>query len=1029
MVIENLNFFDKFGKNLNLDWNSDTSIWEGIIFFPEISAYLYDNENIFILEEDGSDYKFPTLNDNQSLLFEWKDNKIEEFFLYDVEKDYELNNLFINKQTSVTVSHSDIMGTMSGQINLRVPLQINIAFQPIEEIKYERTLCIYMIDSSVNPVTKTKVAEIQFYGEGVEEDERFSVWARNFGIRFNREDANILKDYDIKEATPDWTKVNEARKSLLVNKEHVFPYIGTYKGLSNFVNLLGYRDVLHIKEYWENTNIRSAYYKKQFLVDLTDFLDDGKIDEMHILDRNKNIKHGKQFKKTELLALVYEFTRATDLYDDDGIPEVEETTEFTVNEMFYKLNRLKEKVEAEFLPINVKIKDIIGEFVYFQKITVKFWKDDVKIFDFDLNEESELQSFPDENVDFTIRSLNPLLRKEYKNKTDFGTFILNDTNVSNPFEHSQKYPGPHFNDMIKFIKDFYYEIKQQRYPNLGARLEWEDGDDPERIIGAPCVFNIHNDGFTLQTFKGVTFEDLASMGSYDPYYTLENINFRNFYEITWRIQKEGPNPYFFEYRGPIKYFYQLPHFLPYHGKYRVTAELHDFYGNTNVYSKLITVQSDQVPHITAITRLEDKFNYSIGNLENIQLKDFGTSPNYYPRINVLDNESAIADINLDKNIMEYAWYYKNRYGMGQNMYDVEIYDVDSNKYIPYTDPYQNHPKKLYWGLGEDAEPVKLKDFKDMTIKSLFHVRLADLIYTDDFNAGFYMKEPKPGQTIQISLFSPYVIPNFSSIEELVTILNESEHPGIKLFNYEIINGRKSDNQYIIHAQAEYLSKEMYHILLSDGIGSPSPGSQSITTSSPSGGIANIDKYTFFLPREIYSDRLIDYLKSISPVFDDETLFLVAKTSDIINGTVQDPRFWVDKEYWKFENDKQFGYLPSIMDVNSFNINDIKVFDQSFNIPENNTVFFTCNNIDGKLEYIWTLIDVSRNEEVIKVRSVPFFIWKFKDLGTYTLHLEVMDNKGNVYVNQINRMITVLDKDAYIKNVEKRLGRRKLDLLN
>jgi len=655
MIVQNLNFFDKFGKNMNLDWNTDREIWEGTIYFPELSTFIYDNENIFILEEDGGDYKFPVINPGTSLKFEWIDNEIEnELILYEVEKDYDLNNFFINKKESIEVSYDDLIPVSGGSsIDIRLPLQINVAFNPIDEVRYERILCMFSVDQGTGE--KIKIAELKFYGEGVTEDERFGVWAKNFGIKFNREDANILKDYDIKEAYPDWTQLNFARKNLLVNKDQVYPYIGTYKGLNNFVNLLGYKDVLGIKEYWTNINKKSPYYDKQFMVDITDYLDDGKIDEMNILDKNYKIKHGKQFRKTECLALVYQFTKATDNYDDDGIPEVVETTEFTVDEIFYKLNKLGDKAKNEFLPVNVKIKDIIGEFIYFQKITIKFWPDDTKIFDYDLNEHSELKVYPDKNVDFKIRSLAPLLRRKHPNGGSFGTVIFND-GVQNPFEQGQHYSPSDIPKIVDYIKEFYDETKNTQFPDIGKRLLWEDGDDPEMIIGAACVFNIYNEKFTFETFKGVTFEDLESMGSYDPYYTLENIDFKNFYEITWRITKDAPNPYSFEYRGKIKDLWQLPHFLPYHGTYRLTVELHDFYGNSNAYSKFVTVQSDQVAHIVAVTRLEDKFNYRLDNLNNIQLKDFGTSPNYFPRVTVLDNENAISEIDINKQLLEFTWF-------------------------------------------------------------------------------------------------------------------------------------------------------------------------------------------------------------------------------------------------------------------------------------------------------------------------------------------------------------------------------------
>ena len=303
------------------------------------------------------------------------------------------------------------------------------------------------------------------------------------------------------------------------------------------------------------------------------------------------------------------------------------------------------------------------------------------------------------------------------------------------------------------------------------------------------------------------------------------------------------------------------------------------------------------------------------------------------------------------------------------------------------------------------------------------MRFRDLIYTDDFNAGFYLQNPKQGQTIKISLFSSYKIPQFSSLKELAQILNDSEHPGIKLFNYEVIKGRKSDKQFIIHAQAEYLSKEMYHMLFPGAGASPSP------TSSPgSSGSAGSDEYTFFHPRNVYSKRLVDHFKSISPVFDEETLFLFSKTSDLLTGAAQDPSFWVDKKYWIFNNDIQRGYLPTLIDQNSFNINDIKLFEGTINVPENATVFLAVNNLDGKSEFIWTLYNSATGEEIIRTRSVPFFAWKFKDLGTYTIKVDVIDNKGGFYSNQIDKMINVLDKNQYINIVENKLNRRKNILL-
>jgi hypothetical protein len=1029
MLVQNLEFFDKFGKNLNLKLNVDSNIWEGKIFFEQVSTYLFDNENLFILEKVGANYKFPTLLPNQSLEFSWTSNRNQdEFFIYDVEVDFALNERFIKKLDSKEIKYEDyIPSGGTSALDIKAPLQVNIAFNPSDELKFERTLTIYLLDPSAT-TPKLKIAELLFYGEGEDEDERFRVWASNFGIKFLKEDANILKNYDIKEAYPDYEQLNHARKELLVTKEHIYPYIGTYKGISNFVNILGYKDVLQIKEYWQNVNRLSSNRGKMILVDISDYLDDGIIDTLDLVDKNRNIREGKQFKKTEFLALVYQFTRATSDYDDDGVPLIEETTEFTVNEIFYKLNLLNDKLKNEFLPINVKIKDIIGEFIYFQKITISYWPDDTRIFDYDLNEKAEIQVYPGENVNLVLRSLEPLYRQSSLNGIDFGVERINNNAAKNPFELLQKYSKSQVALMEPNFIEFYDQIRSQRFPDLHARLSWEYGDDPQRVIGAPIVLTANIGKFTIYDLRGVKLEDLDAIApGLDPYWTLENIDYRNFYEITWKITKDSPNPYYFEHTGKVVDLFKLTHILPYAGKFRVTMELRDFYGNTSVFSRFVTVQEDMKPEIIGFTRLEDKFEYSIKNLSNVQLQDFGASPIYYPKVNVLNNEDAAVKINVYKNLLEWISFFKNRYGMGQNLYDVELYDDDIDRFVQYFDPIQNHPKLSYWGLGSDDSPVKLLDFDDVKIGELFWLRLTDLVYLDDFNAGFYIRNPKPGAKIKISLFSDYIIPPFNSLEELVQILNDSNHPAIRLFNYEIIKGKTADLQYIIHAQAEYLSKEMYHILNYGGAFSPSPALSSPSPSPGTGGSFAGDEYTFFLPKKVYSKPLVDYLKSISPVFDTETLFLHAKTSDLLSGAAQDPMFWQEKKYWKFVDDQQIGYLPTTIDQNAFNLNDIKIFEETFAVPENATMFFVINNLDGKNEFIWTLTNDATGEQII-TRTVPFFVWKFKDQGNFTLSVEVFDNRGTKYTSQVQNFVRVLDKRKYIKEVEDRLNNRKLKLL-
>lgn len=996
MNVQNLNFFDKFGKNLNFLYDNVDSIWKGKLFFKNISVYLFDNENLFILEEiSANEYRFPTLSSSQSLKFVWEDSKNEDtVFLYDVVRDNTLLENFINKVDFSSFSHSDFSNSPA-PLDLKMPLQVNIAFSPLTEMAYERKLLIKLVDGSI----ETTIAQFDIYGEGIEEEDRFKVWAQNFGIRFLREDANILKDYDIKEAYPDLDALNKARKQLLVNKEEIYPYIGTYRGLINFINMLGYRDLLKVKEYWQNINSSSSYFNKLAMVDITDYLDDGKIQSLDLVDRNSNLKSGKQFKKTEFLAIVYEFTAVTGNYDDDGIPIVVETTEFTVDEIFYKLNLLNKKLKNEILPINVKIKDVIGEFIYFQKLTINYWPDSTEIRDYQINENVNISLYPGESTNLVLRSLDPLYRQAVPSGIDFGVARFNELD-KNPFENSQYYVKTEIPGIVNYITEFYENIRDQRLPDLNKRLSWEYGDDPQRVIGAPVTLSADITKLTLNDVRGVRLDDLDAIAvGLNPYWTLENIDFKNYYEINWKITKPGPNPYNFEYRGKIVDLHTLPHFLPFAGKYRITIELYDFYGNISVFSRFIEVTTQMKPEIIAFSRLEDKFEYSINNLGNIQLQDFGASSIYYPKVNVLDNENAVIKVDPYKNLTEWGSFFMNRYGLGQNIYDVDVYDVDTNTYIAYTDPLQSHPKKRYWGLGENDTPITIKDFRDIELGSLYWMRLNDLVYVDDFEAGFYFYTPSSGDTLTLSLFTAYTIPAFTTLDDLCIALNASIHPGIKLFTYSVLNGTD------IHAQARFLSKELYH------------------TIEYSGSTITGDTYTYFTPKRVFSTQLVDHLNSTYPLFNEETLFLFAKTGDVLDGSVQDPNFWVD-DYWYFNNNKQYGFLPTIIDQNVFNINDIKLFNETFSVPENGIVFFVINNLDGKNDFIWSLTNTITGEEVIRVKSVPFFVWKFKDIGNFSLSVTVIDNRETNYENSVQNFIRVLNKNKYSLEIEERLNTRK-----
>ena len=383
MNIDNLVFFDKNGESYNFG-RASSGNWEGADYFLPISLELYDCSNIFILENTNGVYTFPKMESGSSFEVKWKTaNNNTNLFLFNVlvEGTGTTAYNYLEKQEYITINHSDF--GQAGTLALTYPLQLNIAFTPSDEIAYARVLQIYYKTAT----DSTLVLELTVYGEGEGEDERLRIWLANFGIKFNRQDALLLKDYDLKESLADYKELNAIRKLILVNRDQIYPYIGTYKGLLNILSLMGYRDVLRVKEYWKDIDPNSPYYNKFAMVDFTDLLDSTEDTTFDLVDQNNQIKTGGKFEKTEFLALTYQFSKAGDEYDDDGLPNVITTTDFTVNEIFFKLHGVVVKLKDEIIPINVVIKDIIGEFIYFEKFNIRYWIDETTIESFSLSDE------------------------------------------------------------------------------------------------------------------------------------------------------------------------------------------------------------------------------------------------------------------------------------------------------------------------------------------------------------------------------------------------------------------------------------------------------------------------------------------------------------------------------------------------------------------------------------------------------------------------------------------------------------------
>lgn len=405
--------------------------FKGSMFFEPVSAGLYENEQIFILQEfkdsvSGANFigfpHTPATGSASSPIWRsrWENDSYGDvdvsniIFTYKItENDPEISGdpSIINYQNiafEVVKNASDSFS--NGYVSTpeastpSKALQVNVAINAPEQGSevYERKLILEDITSG----TPEKVAEIDFYGQIVGSDERLDVLTRNLGRAFLNEDSSILRNHDPAEPLPDYLEINEKRKELMVAGDDIFPYIGSYKGLIGALKFFGYQD-LRIKEYWLNLNYQrvnlTPLQENQVFLDnynntktpnqtvlIADVLDNensGKYRLEQTYGPNSNGEYvldvssentlvpSRTYKKTSLFGLYYDINTTSSQEDPYGYPATPEAFSFTQEEVLVKLFALKQRLKESYLPLNARIVDITGEGVYYNVYNTKAWSD------------------------------------------------------------------------------------------------------------------------------------------------------------------------------------------------------------------------------------------------------------------------------------------------------------------------------------------------------------------------------------------------------------------------------------------------------------------------------------------------------------------------------------------------------------------------------------------------------------------------------------------------------------------------------
>jgi hypothetical protein len=787
MNVSNLKFFDKNGEAYNLDLVTEGSnqYWYGADYFMPISTALYDVSNIFILEKTGSDYHFPNLGQNGKLTAKWKTlNDAENFFLFTITAPTNTDpTSYLNKIAEYEVTESDF-GSSFNFSTLKYPLQLNVAFTPIIEKSYARTLELFWNDGS----TTTKIAEIGFYGEGENEDERYRVWLENFGVKFNREDAEILKDYDLKEGLPDWKEVNLARKQILVTRDQIYPYVGTYKGLINLVHILGYRDVLKVKEYWQNVDSTSPYYKKFAQVDITDMMDDGIIQNMDLVNRNAQIKEGTRFVKTEFLALVYQFSQPSGQYDDDGLPIVEFTTDFTVDEIFYKMHKLSEKLKTEILPINVVIKDVIGEFIYFEKFNLRYWPDRTDIVETQVNEKFKAEILhPDtDSLELIIRDIKSLFPKE--NLTSAFPFVTFNISTIHPYQNNQLYDPFQAKNFVQAISSYYQNEKAYEFQYHGQPNPFKEGDDAHGKVGCPVVLHATIEDLTLSQLDGSTFDEFRVSNAFVRAATTANITLSGLQTVDGVQLNNGDRILVKNQTNTIQNgiwiaydsaWARTPDFVTYQGSLGAIVFIDEgSQADTGWYcTDNLREQAGVIPIIfgpyTAETPDSMKSHHTIGTLkyrDSFETEWTVTGPNNY--------QYTVRGTTVDYAKWPHILPYVGDYTIELKMYDLSA--GISLDYIHIT--------------VEEEEPsltvfTRLEDKFDYRFSNLDNVMIQDFSTSSIYNAAINIVDPDPGSImLDSNYFSMFTYLNdfgLGTSVNNVEILNGANYEPIKTTSLEI----------------------------------------------------------------------------------------------------------------------------------------------------------------------------------------------------------------------------------------------------
>ena len=279
------------------------------------------------------------------------------------------------------------------------PITLNFAINSDNEGVFKRTLEMFVMKKSLKDDESYshvpyKFAELHFQGEVVGEHEGLNTILENFGRNIDVEDMYVCSEMDIDEDNPDWIKINQKRKELILLSNEIYRHFGSYKSFEAALDWLGYTDI-RLREYFYNIKKTNPQQNKIYY-STVDIPDEIKYNE----NREYNeIKYGRiikdpEWRKTSRFGLIYDLNRWSGEYDNDGFPIFETSFDYTLEEISIKLYGLREFLQKYLAAHHVRIMDITAEGIYFGKFDTVVWANQTPIIRLDLDNKLDFTAYP-----------------------------------------------------------------------------------------------------------------------------------------------------------------------------------------------------------------------------------------------------------------------------------------------------------------------------------------------------------------------------------------------------------------------------------------------------------------------------------------------------------------------------------------------------------------------------------------------------------------------------------------------------------